>query len=336
MIDTVTLRQNLADAYGIAIETIEQLNMGADPTASVYKATAQDQSIYFVKMKQGTHPDLSTIIIDALNRDGVKNVIPCLKTKQGNLYQITDSLTITVFPYIEGQDGFSLNLQERQWRELGKILKKIHSIQLPASIYTQISQETYSPNWPKTLQFLETLLRDLPTIDSIAGATQHLLKDNLPTIQLLMDHANRLSLKIEKNVQDYVLCHGDLHAGNIIIDQTGQIFIIDWDNPILAPKERDLMFIGGGVGNVWNKPSEQKLFYDGYGPVAVNLSLLAYYRVNRILEDIAIYCQLLLQNTDNSPNRGQWYQELVSQFDDKGVITIALETAASFWLSIKC
>ena len=32
------------------------------------------------------------------------------------------------------------------------------------------------------------------------------------------------------------------------------IYIVDWDEPIMAPKERDLMFIGGGVANVWNKP----------------------------------------------------------------------------------
>lgn len=32
--------------------------------------------------------------------------------------------------------------------------------------------------------------------------------------------------------------------------------IVDWDEPIMAPKERDLMFIGGGVANVWNDPSE--------------------------------------------------------------------------------
>lgn len=329
MIDTVTLRQNLTDTYGITIETIEQLNVGADPTASVYKATAQDQSIYFVKVKQGLHPDLSTIIIDALGEAGIKNLIPCIKTKQGNLYQISDNLTVTVFPYIEGQNGFSLNLQEGQWRELGKSLKAIHSIQLPPSIYDQIPQETYSPNWQKTLQSLEIMLKDLAPTDSIAVATQYLLKDNLPTIHLLMDHAERLSQGIENHNQDFVLCHADLHAGNIIIDQKGKIFVIDWDQPILAPKERDLMFIGSGIGNVWNKDHEQKSFYEGYGEVKINLPLLAYYRIDRILEDIAIYCQLLLQSSNGGLDRKKWHQELASQFDDNGVITIALETAAT-------
>lgn len=53
-------------------------------------------------------------------------------------------------------------------------------------------------------------------------------------------------------------------------------YLVDWDDPIMAPKERDLMFIGGGVGNVWNRSHEEELFYEGYGKVDVNPVLLAY------------------------------------------------------------
>ena len=329
MIDTVTLVQNLADTYGLAVKTIERLNVGADPTASVYKAIAQDQSAYFIKVKKGTQISLSTIISDFLHTTGVQNIISCIRTTQGEPCQILDNLTITVFPYIEGQDGFCTHLQDDQWQELGKTIKQIHTIKLPSSIYEKIPQETYSPNWQKTLQNLETLLTDLMPTDSIAVATQHLLKDNLPTIHLLMDHAERLSQGIENHNQDFVLCHADLHAGNIIIDQKGKIFVIDWDQPILAPKERDLMFIGSGIGNVWNKDHEQKSFYEGYGEVKINLPLLAYYRIDRILEDIAIYCQLLLQSSNGGLDRKKWYQELAAQFDNNGVVAIALETTVT-------
>ena len=44
----------------------------------------------------------------------------------------------------------------------------------------------------------------------------------------------------------FVLCHSDIHGGNILIADTGELYVVDWDDPILAPKERDLMFIGGG------------------------------------------------------------------------------------------
>ena len=53
---------------------------------------------------------------------------------------------------------------------------------------------------------------------------------------------------------------GRLHAigaGNLLIDAKGSLYIVDWDHPIMAPKERDLMFVGGGVGSAWYRPQEE-------------------------------------------------------------------------------
>ena len=38
----------------------------------------------------------------------------------------------------------------------------------------------------------------------------------------------------------------------------------------MAPKERDLMFIGGGVANTWNNPREEEFFYKGYRKININ------------------------------------------------------------------
>jgi spectinomycin phosphotransferase len=48
--------------------------------------------------------------------------------------------------------------------------------------------------------------------------------------------------------------------------------MVDSDDPIIAPKERDLMFMGGSVGN---KPQEKELFYEQYGKTEVNRTLLS-------------------------------------------------------------
>lgn len=32
--------------------------------------------------------------------------------------------------------------------------------------------------------------------------------------------------------------------GNVLISKNGSIYIVDWDQPVMAPKELDLMFIG--------------------------------------------------------------------------------------------
>ena len=104
------------------------------------------------------------------------------------------------------------------------------------------------------------------------------------------------------------------------------IYIVDWDDPIMAPKERDLMFIGGGVANVWNKPHEEELFYKGYGKTEVNTTILAYYRHERIVEDIADYGQDLLLTTAGGEDRPEMYKHFIGMFEPSGVVDIAFKT----------
>ena len=111
------------------------------------------------------------------------------------------------------------------------------------------------------------------------------------------------------------------------MDRRDAIYMVDWDAPIMAPKERDLMFIGGAVANVWNQPREEELFYKGYGKAEVNMEILAYYRHERIVEDIAEYGQqLLLTSTGDQQDRLQLYKHFVAQFEPQGVVEIAFKT----------
>ncbi|MBX3486579.1 MAG: aminoglycoside phosphotransferase family protein [Candidatus Paracaedibacteraceae bacterium] len=319
------IRQILRNHYAIDVKMIDCLNTGADINASVYKAIDQNQSRYFIKLRQSNHNDLSTIITDFLYQEGIQNIIPGIKTCHGQPFQVLDDQTLTVFPFIDGQDGFSTDLTDHQWQSLGKTIKKIHTIKYPQHIRDKIPLESYSAKWRQVLLPLDTFIDDLIATDSVAHALINFIKQHQSSLKILLDHAERLSHAIQDQTSDFVLCHSDLHAGNIMVDSTGKLFIVDWDQPILAPKERDLMFIGGGIGNVWNKPDEEVLFYQGYGSTTINRDLLAYYRINRILEDITEYCQFLLINTDDGGQKRQtWYQEFIDQFARNGVIDIAL------------
>ena len=48
--------------------------------------------------------------------------------------------------------------------------------------------------------------------------------------------------------------------------------MVDWDGLLLAPRERDLMFV---AGEEWTR------FLEGYGPAALDRTVLAYYRAAR-------------------------------------------------------
>ncbi len=76
------------------------------------------------------------------------------------------------------------------------------------------------------------------------------MKQNRLVIRTLVDRAETLGKNLQEQPSKFMLCHSDIHAGNVLMDRNNMIYIVDWDEPMMAPKERDLMFIGGGVGNV--------------------------------------------------------------------------------------
>jgi spectinomycin phosphotransferase len=93
-----------------------------------------------------------------------------------------------------------------------------------------------------------------------------------------------------------------------------------------APKERDLMFIGGGVGRVWNRPEEAALFYRGYGQTEIDPMALAYYRYERIVEDIAAYGEQLLLTDEGGTDRERALVYFLEQFEANDVVAIAYAT----------
>ena len=115
-----------------------------------------------------------------------------------------------------------------------------------------------------------------------------------------------------------------------MIDDDNHFYIIDWDDPILAPKERDLMFIGGGLGFVGRTPQEEeRLFYQGYGQVQVDPVALAYYRFERIIQDIAVFCNELTYQTGSDQDREQSLHYLRSNFVPGGTVERAYAVGAT-------
>lgn len=92
----------LVTKYGLKVKTLTFLPLGADLNASIYKAHANDQSCYFVKLKHGHNHDRIVTILSLLQNAGIENVILPIKTSQGELTQLMDDFTLIVYPFIEG------------------------------------------------------------------------------------------------------------------------------------------------------------------------------------------------------------------------------------------
>jgi spectinomycin phosphotransferase len=110
----------------------------------------------------------------------------------------------------------------------------------------------------------------------------------------------------------------------VFIDKEDQLYIVDWDTLIIAPKERDLMFIGAGIIDSGRTPQEEEtLFYQGYGQTEINRDAIAYYRYERVIEDIGVYCEQIFLSDEGGEERMQSFDYLQSNFMPVGPIDMA-------------
>jgi spectinomycin phosphotransferase len=312
--------------YDIAVTTLTFLPLGADMNALVYKAETRDGSSYFVKLKRDHHYDISVTILALLQASGIQQIIPPIKTIDGELTQPVNDFTLTVYPFVDGQNGFCYNLTDDQWVTLGKLLRQVHEFDVPLSIKDRIRKETYAPKWRETVRSLYAHIDGNLAGDETASKLKTFMKEHRAVINHLVNRAECLSQMIQEQSPEFVLCHSDIHGGNVLIDENSSFYIVDWDEPIMAPKERDLMFIGGGVANVWNNQHEEESFYQGYGKTKINMIILAYYRYERIVEDIAEYSQALLLTATGGEDRLEMYKHFINMFEPNGVVDIAFKT----------
>jgi spectinomycin phosphotransferase len=323
------LRQTIIEAlntsYGIQVGMLTLVAGGADLDATTYKAESGNRS-YFAKVKRGALNPIFPAILELLNTSGIQQVIAPMKTIQGHTVQQVEDSHLMVFPFMDGKNGFDCELTHFQWVTLGETLKKIHSIMISPETRELIRREDYSPQWRNTVRSLYSQIAGKVISGEIASKMVQFLIDHKATILKLVEQAEQLGQEVQKQSPPSVLCHSDIHAGNVMISETGEIYLVDWDSPILAPKERDLMFIGGGVAGVWNRPFEEELFYQGYGPTNVNSTALAYYRYERIITDIVEYTQELVFGNSENPAKESMYRHFTNIFEPGNVLEIAFKT----------
>ena len=296
----------LQHEYGLRVSQIAFLPLGADRDTAVYRVVADDATPYF------------------LRDQGIAQIIAPLSTKSGQLWANLGTFKTILYPFVEGRNGYEIELADRHWIEFGTALKRIQTAALPPALVGRLEQESYAPKWREIVRtFLKRAEADRFG-DPVAVELAAFMRAKRDAIADLVGRAERFAQVLQARSPALVLCHSDIHAGNVLIGVDDAFYIVDWDNPILAPKARDLMFIGGGQGFTGHTSQEEEaLFYRGYGETQIDPVALAYYRYERIVTDIAVYCEQLFLSDAGGEDRAQSLQYLKSIFRPGGTLEIA-------------
>lgn len=318
------LVQRVRATWGVPAGGIRFLPVG-DARSAAYRVDAGRP--YFLKLWRRRADEAAAPVALAVPRllaeQGVAAVIPPVPTRDGQLAAELDGWAATLHPWVEGRSGFECELSDRQWVEFGAALRAVHAVRLPPALAADIPAESYSPAWREAARRYVAAAGRAAPADPIVARLDELLTAQAGRIGLLIARAERLAAVLATRTLPPVLCHADIHAGNVLIADDGRIYLVDWDAPVLAPRERDLMFIGAGIGGLWDTDREAELFYRGYGAVAVDPAAVAYYRYERIVQDVAAFCDEIHQTAAGRAEREQSFAHLAGQFRPGEVIDIA-------------
>lgn len=317
----------LRDAYGLTVEKITFLPLGADFNTAVYRVTTTDGADHFLKLRSGEFLEASVSVPKYLADLGIKQVIPPLTTRTGQLSTNLSAFKAILYPYVEGRNGVEAKLSDQQWIQFGETIKKLHSTDIPISITKDIPRETFSSQWRETVKAFLLRIENEVFKEPVAVKMALFLKSKSSEILKLVERAEALAIMIQKQPLDYVLCHADIHVWNLIVDEEAALYIVDWDMLIFAPVERDLMFIGAGI---WDSgltsAEEESLFYQGYDQTTINKDVLCYYRFARIIQDIGDYCEYIFLSDEGGEDRMRCFEALQPVFLPNGAIERAYDS----------
>jgi len=86
------------------------------------------------------------------------------------------------------------------------------------------------------------------------------------------------------------------------------------------------MFISSGIDTIWKTKRDEALFYEGYGETTIDFAVLAYYRYERVIEDLAAYGEQLLLTDEGGADRLEAYERFTGNFEPGQTIEIAKKT----------
>lgn len=323
-----TIRSTLHTHYSLDATSLTFLPLGNDADSAVYRAEAADGVAYFVKLRAAGGFSLPSLAVPHfLHRQGVPHILAPIPTAEAQLWVDLGSFALSLYPFLTAQTAASAGLSEQQWHTLGTTLRQIHTCPLPPALEQLVRRETFVPARRATLDQLATAVATQALAGPAAQRLAAFWQTRQGEIHALLERADALAAQLHQAKLPLALCHADLHTWNVLVDDTRQLWVVDWDEVLLAPKERDLMFCIGGIATGLVRPHETASFLAGYGAATIDQLALTYYRYAWAVQDMAAYAEQACFAPDvSAAARAEAANDFIGLFARGEIVEIAAES----------
>ncbi len=327
-LDDDVITAKLREHYGLDVVSLEFLPIGNDVGSYVYRVESHGD-VYFLKARRAPMYEPSVVVPHRLNEMGLREAVAPLAASGGALWVACGAFNLILYPFIEARTGMEAGLTAQQWTQLGSVLQRLHNVELPAETRQLVMVESFErPYWVDAMQRLQAKVAASDVRDDVDAELIGFWNERRAEVDALMNRTLALGRSLRDTPRRFVLCHSDIHTANVLVEPGGALHIVDWDQPIFAPKERDLMFFGTGM-TIGGSEDDARRFYEGYGPTRLDREAFTYYRYAWVMQDWVAYgAEVLLHDDLGELTRRNSLRRLREMFTPGDVVDVAYASDA--------
>jgi spectinomycin phosphotransferase len=276
-------------------------------------------------VKTSTGPQRGLAVMALLAARGVAGVPAPLRSRGGDLTTGLDGVGLSVVPWVGERRALDGGLRPAQWAALGRLLAEVHATPIDGPL-TALPRAGHDPaRWVWAVRALEADLRAADPADPAVLALRDLWATHRHRVLAVADLAEACAGEAEAwRDAPVVVCHADPHLGNVQATDPDQVWLLDWDDAVLAQPEWDLMFVVGGVLATPTR-AEQQAFAAAYGTWDPHPTRLRYAQSHRALEDFVDFAHDVLAVDRHPPAHRAWALEVLhGQVGPDGLVAFAL------------
>ncbi len=320
------LRACFQEQYDLTPVTLEFLPIGHDYNAGVYRVVSKQGMAYLLKVTSRSLYEPSCLVPRYLSNQGITSVVAPIPTRSNTLWTKLVDWTVIVFPFIDADTSLT-GMTNEQWKEVGTIFKRIHQVGLPPEGFESLRKETFDPaGYARWVRAFET--QHLHSQHGESGSSRALRASwvaHQSTIHTGVTTLEKLAGVLQSRTFPYVICHADLHPANLLRDRAGHVFVIDWDEVMLAPKERDFIFV---------REPQADAFFQGYGQAEIDWIALTYYLWERVVQDVIELAQTVCFRDDLAEESRAYIAQVFHESLTKGGNNLEAAYAAAAHLPL--
>ena len=330
-IHRVELVELLNTAYQLGVTTLAFVPRGE--VSYSYVGETQSGTRYWVKVTPVERAeDLDTRLRAAYElrwTTGLQQVVAPRPGSDGELRYEYGSFVVSVYDFVDAAQMSETDVAADELARVGALLAHLHNSNVSHAM-ASLPRETFQ------LPFEAQLRRVLASAGDPGHAANVVRRRLQEALLLHHDVVVATIAKIDQLREVissldilWAVTHGDPTPGNVLMDRAGNLYLIDWDDLALGPRERDLVYFTDDRGpDAWFAiVLRQYMAAAGsQRPRRFHREIFAFYIYRWILQEIAGFgARIFFGDGDPTDDEHSWAE--LSQYlpIDHGEIEAALD-----------